>query len=510
MRAGVIDIGSNSIKLIIGEDSKEEMKILESLKNVVPLGKHTFFKEYISQETINQTISVLEKYKRVLEEYQVTNTTVIATTAVREAKNKDIFVDTVLRKTGFNIEILTAGDVIYYIDSYLYNKLKDVYPTHAKNLLVGELGAGSLDISVMEKGFTIMNVGLAMGTLRLRQVMGKLDGSLEEINEAVKEYIENEFMYLKRSVANIKVDDIILIDETYSSYYQNILASKKKFSKFFQLEIADAQELLEKLKDKTVDEITRDYKIPSDIAYTITGYALILNSLFALTENKYIYILETSLAEAILASTLLNLELSDKYNKTNQLISAATAICQRYNVDLNHAKQVATLSDTLFDNFKDSLGLKKKDMLYLILAAYLHDIGLFIHNRSHHKHAEYIINCLNLFRLTEEDIKIISCIARYHRKGSPANSHLVYMSLAPDKQILVQKLSAILRIANSLDRSHKQKVKKIEVKFNKSDDATLSIFTSDNFLLEKSDFIEKKEWFEQITGNKINLVTKTA
>jgi len=130
MRAAVIDIGSSSIKLIIGERDEDSVKILESLKNVLPIGKQTFFKGRISQELINQTISFLEKYKQVLKEYEVTNVRVIATTAVREAANKDIFLDTVTRKTGFTIEIFNVGDVIYYIDTYLSKKLKKAYPIH--------------------------------------------------------------------------------------------------------------------------------------------------------------------------------------------------------------------------------------------------------------------------------------------------------------------------------------------------------------------------------------------
>src|SRR3989338_6033361 len=126
-RAGVIDIGTNSIKLLVAEESEAKIKVLESLKNVVQLGKDTFFKDRISQESINRTVSILEKYVAILKEYEVTNVRVIATTAVREAQNKDVFVDTVFRRTGFNIEILTPGDVVYFIDAYLYHTLKDKY-----------------------------------------------------------------------------------------------------------------------------------------------------------------------------------------------------------------------------------------------------------------------------------------------------------------------------------------------------------------------------------------------
>ncbi|MDD5194642.1 MAG: HD domain-containing protein [Candidatus Omnitrophica bacterium] len=508
IRAGVIDIGSSSIKLVIAERAAENIKIIESLRTAIPIGKHTFFKERISQETTNQTINILERYKQVLKEYEITEVMVIATTAVREARNKDIYLDAVLRKTGLNIEVLTAGDIVYYIDCYLYHRLKDTYPIHTKNLLIAELGAGSLDISVMEKGFTLMNLGLPLGTIRLKQLMSKLGGSSQENYEAVREYIENEFAYLKRGIPQITLDDIILIDENYYQHLQNILPNKKRESQFFQVSIEDTEAVISQILDKSSEELSRLYKIPLENADSVMGYAVILNLFFTLIANRNLYVLETSLAQAVLANILLDLEFSPKYNKTNQLISVANFLCSKYNVDINHAKKVAELCDTLFDNLKDQLGLKKKDSLYLILAAYLHDIGMFIHNRSHHKHAEYIISSLNLFRLTEEEIKMIACIARYHRKIPPMENHILYKSLSLDKQVLVQKLSVILRVANALDRSHKQKVKSMEINFGKNNDVTLVVKVEGNFILEKGEFLEKKELFEELTGNKINLSVK--
>ena len=130
---------------------------------------------------------------------------------------------------------------------------------------------------------------------------------------------------------------------------------------------------------------------------------------------------------------------------------------------------------------------------------------MFISNRAHHKHSEYLISGLNLFRLTNEEVKLIACTGRYHRKGTPSENHLLYNSLPKDKQMLVQKLSSLLRIANALDRSHRQKVKKLEVKFSRSQDIILTATVTGNFLLEKVDFMEKKNMFEDISGYKINL-----
>ena len=303
----------------------------------------------------------------------------------------------------------------------------------------------------------------------------------------------------------INIDDIILIDETYSSYLSKILSDNKPSESFFKLSEENTAELLSKVTDRNIEDISGEYKIPLETAETFPGYAIILNTFVKLSGNKNIYILEVPLAEAVLADMILDFEVSQKYNKTNQLISMANSICRKFNTDVKHAQQVADLSDLIFDNVKDTLGLKKGDSLYLSLASYLHDIGMFVYNRAHHKHSEYIISNLNLFRLSSEEIKVIACCGRYHRKGTPADTHLIYNSLPRDKQVLVQKLSSILRIANALDRSHKQKVKKLEVKFNRTQDMTVTVFVSGNFLLEKIDFIDKKEMFEEISGSKINL-----
>ena len=423
-RAGVIDIGTHSIKLFIAEEDGVDIKILESLKNVVLLGNDTFFKDRIGQETINRIVAILEKYNEKLKEYSITNVKVIATTAVREAANRDVFVDTVYRRTGFNIDIFTVGDVIYYIDTYLYQKLKDKYPLHTKNLIIAELGSGSLDISVMAQGFTLMNVGLPLGTMRLKQLMGKLDGSLKENYEAVQENVDNEVSYLKREMPAVNIDDIILIDETYSVYLSKVLSNAKAGESFFKLDETDIGDFLSKVIERNIEELSSEYKIPVENAETFPGYAIILDTFVKLSASKNIYILDVSLAEAVLADMILDFEVSQKYNKANQLISIANSICRKFNTDIKHAQQVADLSDMLFDNLKETLGLKKADLLYLLLASYLHDVGAFVYNRAHHKHSEYIISNLNLFRLTSEEIKVIACCGRYHRKGAPARNAL--------------------------------------------------------------------------------------
>ena len=138
----------------------------------------------------------------------------------------------------------------------------------------------------------------------------------------------------------------------------------------------------------------------------------------------------------------------------------------------------------------------------------MHNIGLFINNRAHHKHTEYIINSLSLFRLKPVEIRCIACIARYHRKAIPQKSHFYYQSLAVSERILVQKLSSILRIANSLDASHKQKVKALDVEFVRPGEIDLVVSAQESLALERSMFTDRKKFYEEISGSVVNLKVK--
>ncbi len=507
MRAAVIDIGSSSTKLAIGERFGDEIRILENLRNVIDIGQNTFYKGRISQEIINQTISVLENYRRVIDQYHVDNVRVIATTAVREANNKDIFLDTISRNTGFEIEVLNVGDVVYYIDSFLSFKLK-AYPLHEKNVLIAELGAGSLDVSIMEKGFTMVNFGIPTGTLQLAQFKKSIDGTQAEIYGAVDEHVEQQILSIKKAYPNLKIDDIILIDESHTAALQALVPNKDRDSNFFQITFREVKQLLAQVTQNNLEDIVHKYQLSPGVVDSLDVYAVTLTKLFELVKGRHIFILKTSLSEALLVNLIFGVELSKKYNKMNQLVSVARFLGQKYNVDLKHNKFVADQSELMFHQVKSELGLKDPDLLYLLLAAHLHNIGIFINNRASHKHAEYIINSSSLFRLTESEIKMIACIARYHRKSAPQKTHYLYNSLSSDEQILVQKLSSILRITNALDSSHKQKAKRLEVKIESKNKISLIVHTHDDFVLEKTGFNDKKDLFEEVSGSKLTLLIK--
>jgi exopolyphosphatase/guanosine-5'-triphosphate,3'-diphosphate pyrophosphatase len=117
----------------------------------------------------------------------------------------------------------------------------------------------------------------------------------------------------------------------------------------------------------------------------------------------------------------------------------------------------------IFDAFQDDHGLSPRDRLLLQVAALLHDIGIYISLRAHHKHSQYVLASSQIFGLSNDETAIVGNIARYHRRAPPQKSHLPYVALDRQDRVIVNKLAAMLRVANALDAEHLQKVTALRV-----------------------------------------------
>jgi exopolyphosphatase/guanosine-5'-triphosphate,3'-diphosphate pyrophosphatase len=117
----------------------------------------------------------------------------------------------------------------------------------------------------------------------------------------------------------------------------------------------------------------------------------------------------------------------------------------------------------LFDELRDEHGLRDRHRLLLQVASLLHDVGIYVSLRAHHKHSQYILSASQIFGLSDEETAIVANIARYHRRAVPQDTHLPYVALDREDRLVVDKLAAILRVANALDAEHAQKVRDLRV-----------------------------------------------
>ena len=142
----------------------------------------------------------------------------------------------------------------------------------------------------------------------------------------------------------------------------------------------------------------------------------------------------------------------------HQVLASADTLGRRYRFDHDHGHHVARLATRLFEQLREEHGLGDRERLLLQVAALLHDVGIYVSLRAHHKHSQYILAASQIFGLSNEETALVSNIARYHRRGLPQKSHLPFIALDRHDRLIVNKLAAILRVANALDAEHAQKV----------------------------------------------------
>ena len=482
--------------------------MLESLRTPVPIGQEVFRTNIVSPAAVSHVLVTLEQYRQTLKEYDVKTLRTVATTALREARNREVILDSIRRKSGLEVTVLTAGDVVYYYDAYLCFRMSKVLPVRRQTILTAELGAGTSDFSVMRRGTVLATVGLPLGMLRLTRLIEQAGAEPYVAGNVLREYVETELAGLRRQLPRVALQSIVLFSEHLVPSLGAVLGAGGYASGLVRLKRRQAEELWNRCRGRSAAELVDTHKLVPDVAEPLVATSATVAALLTAFELEELFVVQTSLGEALLTYTLFELGRAERYNKLRQQLSVARGLCYRYGADLKHARRVASFARQLFGSLAGRLGLEPEDLNYLVIAAHLHDIGKFISAGAHHKHSEYLIGALNLFRLDAEEVRLIACIARYHRRSTPREAHPMYASLPPPGRIKVQKLSALLRVADALDRSHTGRVEELAVRVADECTIELRVRATADPLLERLAVEEKKNLLCEISGCEVRLIVE--
>ncbi len=192
------------------------------------------------------------------------------------------------------------------------------------------------------------------------------------------------------------------------------------------------------------------------------------------------------------------------------VLSACRAMGRRFNFEADHAESVLHLSRRLFDQTKQLHGLDDRARALLEAAALLHDVGVAVNNDSHHKHSQYLIEASDLVGLSEEERHLVALVARYHRKSAPNREHPDFAALRRRDRSLVERLAAILRIADALDRQHAGVVRdvRIEVGDRRVElHPTLGRDPHSRLFLEERAIKQKSALFAGLFDREVRLIT---
>ena len=503
-QVAVIDMGTTSIRMAVAEISRHRaVKTLETLQQAVNLGRDTFTDGVISKKTIEECVAVLAKYRQKLDELGITDPQqirVVATSAVREARNRLAFVDRIFVATGIEIHIADEAEVsrITYLGVHPFLK-KEPLPGTGKTIVI-EVGGGSTEVLVLKGTDVIHSQTHRLGSLRLRKKLEAYHAPMSKAREIMESHIRHTISQMREDVVDRRVELIALGGDM--RFATRELIPTWEVNTAAELETSFLEEFTDHILSMSRDEIARKYHLSFPDAETV-GPALLSYVLLAQAfELTHVKVTNTNLRDGLLQELAAKDVWIDELR--TQIVRSAIDLGRRYDFDEQHACHVAELSSSLFWQLRSEHQLDPAYELLLHVAALLHEIGGYISNRSLHKHSMYLIRHSELFGLGQRQLLLVALIARYHRRASPQQQHDAYSNLPRPDRVAVAKLAAILRIAIAIDDSRSQWIKQVDCKLVEGR-LVLNIHHTEDISIEQIAVRQHASLFEEIYGKRVEL-----
>ncbi|MDP6467886.1 MAG: Ppx/GppA phosphatase family protein [Pirellulaceae bacterium] len=503
----VIDIGTSSIRMAIAEiDDHGGVRTLETLSQAVSLGKDTFTEGAIDKDTIEDCVRVLKSYRQVLVEYQIVNADqirVVATSAVREARNRLAFNDRVYVATGLEVEPLDEAEVnrITYLGVQPFLQAQPALSI-AKTIVL-EVGGGSTELLVVRNNNVLFSHSYRLGSLRLRETLEAYQTPSGQVREIMASQIDRVVHQVREDLSpNGQVEMVALGGDVRFAASQLIPDWER--SSLARVPLAALEEFTNEILKLSEDEIVRKHHISFPDADTLGPALLTYVTLARSFGLVNVMVSNANLRDGLLKEMATDSSWSEEF--ANQIIRSALDLGDRFDFDEPHAKHVAELSKKLFAELRNEHQLDRRHEVILYLAALLHEIGLYVSFQSHHKHAMYLIRNSELFGLGKKSVLLTALVARYYRRASPQPSHDGYSSLDRDDRVTVAKLAAILRVAVALDESRSQRIEDVHCRRDGSR-LIIQVPEVDDLSIEQLALRQSGSLFEEIFGLQVLLRT---
>jgi exopolyphosphatase/guanosine-5'-triphosphate,3'-diphosphate pyrophosphatase len=506
-QVGVIDVGSSAIRMDIAEIGPGgAIRILESLQRPVKLGKDTYADGRLEGASIEACVGIIRDFRHVLHEYGIDSPLqieAVATSSVREADNRDAFLDRLYIATGIDVKLLEDAEVEHLIHLALQDLVRQEPGLQGADLLVLEVGGGMTRVLLVQGGHVTFSSAFRLGSLRMRETLETYQRPAEQLPAILDEHLQRTLLQMRQAVPTDRVPVVVALAGDAESAMNRLLPGYRE-RRMARLSL-EGPSLAESIVSLPADELMVRFQLPSQEAET-AGHALFTyDRIGRAFQAREVVVTDRSLRRGLLLRLAGNVAGVDQMS--DQMAFSAAALARKYHTDEKHANHVADLSRQLFRELQAEHQLPPRCAALLQTAAILHDIGAFVGVASHHKHSQYLIQNSEIFSLTKQDTTLVALMARYHRRALPLPSHSEYMALDRESRIIVLKLAALLRIADALDRSHTQKYRNLSFS-RESPDFVITAPEVDDLTLERAALRDKGALFVAVYG--LNVVLRHA
>jgi len=478
-RLAVIDIGSNSIRLLAVELIDEKSwKPLAEERAMTRLAQGLNKSGEISPEAMARSVEAIGRFKAIAEKLGVTAVRAFATAAVREAENRADFMSLVQDRTGLKPELVSALDE----GKLTHRSVARVYDLSHGMAAVVDIGGGSMEVVFSQNGVITENSSMPLGAVRLTEAFGGADAASGPNYKKMRRWVSDEIGGHVRehdAVPTIVVGcgGTFTTMLTLAAAARGVMIDRNSaaLTTLGPVSRESLRTILKELRSMTLEQRLRVPGLPSDRAdIVVAGFTAVERLLDHLGVSQ-VHVHPGGFREGLLLR-MIDQEIAERARAVaephhGELLSSVREFAQRCQYERAHSEHVAALALSLFDQFRtestliEGLGDFKHERDMLEASAILHDVGVLVEYRRHHRHSQTMIRHADLALWEPRELELIGLIARYHRRSTPSSKHAEFAALAPGEQSLVRRLAAILRTADGLDRSHAQRVHGVRVRF---------------------------------------------
>lgn len=460
-----IDIGTNSVHLVVARVDEHRIEVVEREREMVRLGSSASDMKRLGPAAINRGIEALVRFRQVAAIHEAT-VRAVATSAVREADNRAVFIERA-RAEGIDVEVISGFEEARLI----HLGVLQAVPVFDERVLVCDIGGGSTELILGTQGDILTARSLKIGAIRLtRRFFSKpklTSAAVERCRRDVRAALAPAVREVERSGFDVAVGS----SGTIGAVCQMVAAhqasrndgSLPRTLNNFTISRDDIDGVVRRLaKATTVKERARTPGLDPHRADIILAGALILEQVVQAAGAEELTFSDYALREGVLLDTWRREHGGSLHHLSDLRKRSVLRLAGQMDEDPAHSDHVASLALQLFDATAGRHGLGDDSREVLEAAALLANVGLFVSHAGHHKHSYYVIrNSEMLTGFTDREIELIAQVARYHRKSAPRKKHPEFAALDRDDQGRVRVLAGILRVAVGLDRNHGGRVRSV-------------------------------------------------
>jgi exopolyphosphatase / guanosine-5'-triphosphate,3'-diphosphate pyrophosphatase len=449
---GAIDAGSNAIRVVIAELAPNELLRVEAERIPVRLGHNAFTRGELDEKTIDEAVAAFIHFRQRFDAQGVAMYRAVATSAVRNASNRDVLLHRLYHEAGIELEVIEGEEEARLVRKAVMQALGP----HAVPRAILDLGGGSLEVN-FKVGSVWRGHSLPVGTVRLLETFG-LDGAIADTEAGmVRRYTAT----LMHTIAkNGPLSGTAAITGGNAEALAKIIGGESN-----SFELADLEKALPGIVSSTIEQRMEKLGVKRDRAEVIGIAALVFATAARQLGLQKLVSPGVGVREGVLielGETAREEQAKAEGAHDKALLTAARSFANRVDHDTTHGEHVRLLARTLFHQLRDVHGISDDKGVLLEVAALLHDVGEVVNQRGHHKHSEYMIRWGRIPGLDDTSREMVALMARCHRKDASRAKEIINSSqLSKELRAQLRKMTSLLRIADGLDTDHRSRVEQI-------------------------------------------------